>query len=335
MKPVIFGCAGLALNDDERDFFRDSEPAGYILFGRNIEDREQLRALTDEMRVISGRENVPILIDQEGGRVSRMKPPVWPEFPAGEAFNRLYEKAPISALEAARVNYQALALTLIECGITVNCAPLLDVRQDDTVEAIGDRAFGHDPDRVAALGRECLDGMAEAGVKGVVKHMPGHGRAKVDSHHELPRVTADAEELAIDIAPFRKLSHAGMGMTAHIVYKAWDPDLPATMSPKVIEEIIRGDIGFDGLLYSDDLDMKALKGDRAQLAADVVAAGCDIALNCWARMDEMVATAKLLPDIAEKSRERLDRAMEGVSVDAQPDALESLIAKRDELLSFA
>lgn len=335
MKPVIFGCAGEGLSDDECAFFRDCDPAGYILFARNITDREQLRALTDDMREVSGRENVPILIDQEGGRVVRMKPPVWPEFPAGQAFDKLYEKAPISALEAARVNAHALALTLIECGITVNCAPLLDVRQPDTVEAIGDRALGADPMRVAALGRAMLDGMQEAGVRGIVKHMPGHGRAVIDSHKDLPRVTASAEELEVDISPFRKLADVGMGMTAHIVFDAWDAELPATLSPKVIDEIIRGAIGFDGLLYSDDLDMQALKGDRAQLAADVVAAGCDIALNCWARMDEMVKTAELLPDIAEKSRDRLDRAMYGVTVDAQPGELESLIAKRDKLLSYA
>ncbi len=335
MKPVVFGIAGESLSDEERALFRACDPAGYILFARNIADRAQLRALTDDLRALSGRENLPILIDQEGGRVMRMKPPEWPDMPPWGAFDALYEKAPISALEAARVNAKAIALTLAECGITVNCLPLLDVRQETTTDAIGDRALGSDPMRVAALGRMVLDGMAEAGVAGVMKHMPGHGRALVDTHKDLPRVTASAEELETDIAPFRKLVDTGMAMTAHIIYEAWDADRCATLSPLVIEEIIRGAIGFDGLLFSDDLDMKALQGDRARLAADVVAAGCDIALNCWARMEEMKATVELLADISDISRKRLDSAMEAVSIDAQPDDLHALMAKRDELLSYA
>lgn len=335
MKPVVFGIAAERLNDEERALFRESEPAGYILFARNIVDRDQLRALTDELREISGRDNVPILIDQEGGRVARMKPPVWPEFPAWAKFDALYEKAPISAIEAARSNAHAIGLTLAECGITVDCLPLLDVRQPGAHDVIGDRALGFEPMRVAALGRAVLDGLAEAGIAGVVKHIPGHGRAMVDTHKALPRVTASAEELATDIAPFKKLANASMAMTAHIVFEAWDPERCATLSPIVIEEIIRGEIGFDGLLFSDDLDMQALDGDPADRAANVVAAGCDIALNCWARMDEMKRTVEKLDDISDASRARLDRAMADIRPAETADALDALIEKRDSLLALA
>jgi len=335
MKPVIFGMAGLSLTVEERALFAAADPAGYILFKRNVESRDQLRALTDELREVSSRANVPILIDQEGGRVARMQPPQWPEFPAWEAFDRLYEKAPISAIEAARVNAKAIALTLAEVGITVNCLPLLDVRQPGATDIIGDRALGAEPLRVAALGRAVLDGMAEVGVAGIVKHIPGHGRAMADSHKDLPRVTASAEELATDIAPFKKLGQATMAMTAHIVYEAWDSERCATLSPVVIDDIIRGAIGFDGLLISDDLDMKALKGDRAQLAADVVAAGCDIALNCWARLDEMKATVAKLDDITAKASGRLDSAMALPPHNAQADSVAALIDKRDRLLTYA
>ena len=218
MKPVVFGIAAETLNDEERALFRDADPAGYILFARNVVDRDQLRALTDELREISDRENVPILIDQEGGRVTRMKPPAWPEFPAWAKFDTLYDKAPMSAIEAARSNAHAIGLTLAESGITVDCLPLLDVRQPGAHDVIGDRALGFEPMRVAAMGRAVLDGLADAGVCGVVKHFPGHGRAMVDSHKALPRVTASAEELAVDIEPFKKLAEASMGMTAHIVF---------------------------------------------------------------------------------------------------------------------
>ena len=335
MKPVVFGIAAETLNDEERALFRDAEPAGYILFARNIVDRDQLRALTDEVRDISERENVPILIDQEGGRVMRMKPPVWPEFPAWAKIDALYDKAPISAIEAARSNAQAIGLTLAECGITVDCLPLLDVRQPGTHDVIGDRALGFEPMRVAALGRAVLDGLADAGVAGVVKHIPGHGRAMVDTHKALPRVTASADELATDIAPFKKLASASMAMTAHIVFEAWDADRCATLSPIVIDEIIRGEIGFDGLLFSDDLDMQALDGDPADRAVNVIAAGCDIALNCWARIDEMKRTVELLDDISDESRARLERALENIRPVQAADALDALIEKRDRLLALA
>jgi len=210
MKPVIFGIAGLALSSDERAFFAEAEPAGYILFKRNIGTRDQVRALTDSLRALSGRDDLPVLIDQEGGRVARMGPPEWPAFPAGPAFAALYDAAPMSAIQAMRANGQALGLMLAEVGITVDCAPLLDVAQADTTEAIACRAYGAEPMQVAALGRAMLEGLAAGGVVGVVKHMPGHGRARVDSHHLLPTVTASAEELQVDLEPFRTLAHAPM-----------------------------------------------------------------------------------------------------------------------------
>ena len=335
MKPVIFGLSGERVTPDERAFFRESDPAGYILFKRNIVDRLQLRALTDDLRALSGRDDLAILIDQEGGRVARMQPPTWPAFPPGGAFDALYNVAPMTAIEAARVNAEALGLMLSEVGITVDCLPLLDVRVPETHPAIGDRALGSDPMRVAALGRATIEGLRAGGVVGVVKHMPGQGRAVVDSHLELPSVSASYADLEQDLAPFAALKDAPMGMTGHIVFPAWDQDRCATMSPTIITEIIRGKIGFTGLLMSDDLDMKALKGDVPQRAADCVAAGCDVALNCWGRFDEMVAIANLLPDITSSARARLDAAMATCTPVYASDRIAELMAKRDALLALA
>lgn len=335
MKPVIFGLSGLTLTDNERRLFRDADPAGYIIFGRNVASRQQIRALTDSLRDLHGREDIAILIDQEGGRVLRMKPPTWPEFPAGAAFDALYDVAPMTAIEAMRNNAEALALVLGEVGITVDCLPLLDVRVPETHPAIGDRALGSDAQRVAALGKATLDGLARGGVVGVVKHMPGQGRAVVDSHHDLPRVTASAEELEQDIAPFRALNDAPMGMTGHIVFDAWDAEHTATMSHFVIDEIIRKKIGFHGLLMSDDLDMNALSGDVPDRALRCVEAGCDIALNCWGRFDEMVRICEMLPDITADARVRLDKAMQGAQIRFDADRLAHLLEKREQLLAHA
>ena len=335
MLAAIFGLSGPELTEDERAFFRDAGPAGYILFRRNIVDRGQLRRLTDSLRELSGRDDLPITIDQEGGRVQRMGAPHWPAYPPGGDFDRLYERAPMSAIEAARANAEALALDLSEVGISVNLAPLLDVRAPGAHDAIGDRAFGHDPMRVAALGRAVLEGMARGGVVGVVKHMPGQGRAPVDSHLELPVVDADEEALAADLEPFATLnSLAGMGMTNHVVYRAWDPERPSTLSPTVIGDIIRGRIGFDGFLMSDDTDMKALTGTAGEKAAGAVAAGCDVALDCWARMDEMVEVASRVPPLSADGERRLQRAM-GMRFDPSPERRAELLEKRDRLLAYA
>jgi beta-N-acetylhexosaminidase len=333
MKPVIFGLSGTEITAEERAFFRDADPLGYILFKRNCETRAQMLALTDSLRDLSGRADVPILIDQEGGRVARMQPPEWPAFPAGPVFDRLYDLAPSSAIEAARANGQALALMLAEVGVNVNCAPLLDVRQPETTPAVGERTFGSDPMQVAALGRAMLDGMARGGVVGVVKHMPGHGRGVVDSHYELPVVKASDAELECDIEPFRTLSGAPMGMTCHVVFEAWDAERPATLSPTVIADVIRGRIGFDGLLMTDDIDMKALSGTAGEKAAAAIAAGCDVALDCWARMGEMVEIAGRLGDASAATLARLERAMASIRPEEAP--MDALIAKRDELLALA
>jgi beta-N-acetylhexosaminidase len=335
MIPAIFGLSGLTLTDDERAFFRDSAPAGYILFGRNIENRTQLRRLTDTLRELDGRANLPILIDQEGGRVARMKAPEWPDFPSGAAFDALYERAPASAIEAARLNAMALASMLAEVGITVDCLPLLDVRQPGASDVIGDRALGSEPMRVAVLGRAILSGLQDGGVVGVVKHIPGHGRALLDSHKALPVVDAHDRELQTDLAPFAALRDAAMAMTCHVIFKAWDPDLPATLSPTIIGSVIRQRIGFHGLLMTDDLDMEALSGDVPTRAAAAIAAGCDLALNCWAKMDDMVGIANALDPIGADSLARLEGAMERIAGMHDERQFAALIDQRDALLALA
>jgi beta-N-acetylhexosaminidase len=335
MTPAIFGLAGHALTADERAFFREADPAGYILFGRNVGDREQLRALTEELRVIHGRERLLISIDQEGGRVARMKPPEWEAFPPGEAFARLWQVAPASAIEAARANAEALGRDLAEVGVTVDYLPLLDVRQPGAHDVIGDRALGEEPMQVAALGRATLDGLARAGVTGCIKHMPGHGRAGADSHKELPTVEANEAELARDLEPFRTLRDAPIGMTAHVRYTAWDADNPGTLSPVVVNEVIRGKIGFSGLLLTDDIDMEALSGTVPERSERAIAAGCDVVLNCWAKMDDMTAIAERLPALSEVGRDRLERALEGTGLAHDGPGRAELIAKRDALLDLA
>jgi beta-N-acetylhexosaminidase len=333
MLPAILGLSGLTLTDDECAFFRAADPAGFILFARNCGDPAQLRALTDSLREVSGRADVPILIDQEGGRVARMKPPLWPAFPAAWRFSELYRTAPISAMEAARVNAQALALMLGQAGINVDCLPLLDVRQEGANDVIGDRALGAEPMQVAALGRAVLDGLEAGGAIGVVKHMPGHGRAMADSHKELPVVTASADELAADIAPFRALADAPMAMTAHVLYPAWDKDNCASISPTIIADVIRGEIGFDGLLMSDDLVMEALKGSPAERACAVIAAGCDVALYCSGVVAENEAVAGALGGMTGAATARLQRAMARTGKGLAGDIV-ALASKRDALLAL-
>jgi len=334
MTPAIFGLSGLTLSADERAFFGEADPAGYILFGRNIESREQLRALTDSLREIHGRERLLITIDQEGGRVQRMKPPLWPAYPAGGAFDQLYDLAPASAIEAARANAQALGLDLAEVGISCTHAPVLDVRQQGAHDVIGDRAYGHEPLRVAAMGRAVLDGLARAGVVGTIKHMPGHGRTHCDTHKAMPTVDASEAELDWDLAPFKALNGALTGMTGHLLFTAWDKDNPATQSPFIIKEIIRKRIGFDGLLMTDDLDMEALSGTVPERAERSVAAGCDIALNCWGKMDDMVGIAERLPTMGAETKARLDRALAGMGMAGEIGEQAALLAKRDELLGL-
>ena len=334
MLAAILGLSGPVLTDDERAFVRAADPAGFILFARNVADKAQLRALTDSLRDLTGRTDLPILIDQEGGRVARLGPPSWPAFPPAWRFSALYDKAPISAIEAARANGEALGLTLAEMGINVDCAPVLDLRQEGAHDVIGDRAFGAEPLRVAALGRAMLDGLEAGGVVGVIKHMPGHGRARADSHKELPVVDADEEALAADLAPFLALRDAPIAMTAHLLYTAWDPDRPATLSPTIAADVIRGRIGFDGLLLSDDLQMDALSGSRADRARAAIAAGCDLALYCSGVLAESEQVAEAAGPMTEAAAARLARAMARAGKGSGHD-IEALIAKRNALLAYA
>ena len=335
MIPAIFGISGPVLTADERAFFRDCDPAGYILFGRNCISPEQLRALTDDLRAIHGRERLLVSIDQEGGRVARLRPPHWAGYPSGQAFEKLYEIAPASAIEAARVNAYAMALELSAMGITVDYHPPLDLRVPGAHDVIGDRSFGSDPMQVAAIGRAVLEGLAAGGVTGCVKHMPGHGRTDVDTHKALPKVTASAADLEDDVAPFHTLNHALIGMTGHLVFTAWDAENPATLSETVIGDVIRGAIGFDGLLLTDDIDMEALGGPVPERAARAQVAGCDIILNCWAKMDDMIGICEALAPMADVTAARLDRALAGTRVAPaiDPQATE-LLAKRDALLAL-
>jgi beta-N-acetylhexosaminidase len=335
MQAAIYGFEGLALTDDERRFFREADPAGFILFRRNCENPEQLQRLTDSLRDLTGRDDVAILIDQEGGRVARMRPPEWPAFPAAEKFANLYRLAPSSAIEAARANARALGLMLRSVGINVDALPLLDVRQPGASDIIGDRALGSEPMQVATLGRAVLDGLASAGVVGIVKHMPGHGRALVDSHHELPIVTASAEELEVDLEPFERLASAPMGMMAHVVYTAWDGERPASQSRVVIRDIIRQRIGFDGFLMSDDTNMSALAGTPGERAAACVAAGCDVALPCNGVLADNVDVASQVGEISLEGAERLARAMAGTRIEIEGEPFAQAIATRDQLLALA
>jgi beta-N-acetylhexosaminidase len=331
---AIFSLSGPELTEQERALFRAADPAGYILFGRNVVSPDQVRALTDELHGLHGR-LMPVLIDQEGGRVARLRPPHWPEFPAALRFAELFETAPLSALEAARLNGLALAATLRGLGITVDCLPVLDVPQPGAHEIIGDRAYGAEPSRIAALGGATLDGLQSGGVMGVIKHIPGHGRARADSHLELPVVDASADELETDLAPFAALAgKARMAMTAHVVFSAWDADRCATLSPSVIADVIRGRIGFEGWLMSDDLGMRALAGSAVENGLAALAAGCDVALHCNGDLSEMAALAEALPRQTPEAEQRLAGAMELTAAPGPGEAAE-YAARRNALLSLA
>lgn len=305
---VIFGCAGTSLSAEERAFFRDTAPWGFILFKRNINNPDQVRALVSEFRDCVGDAAAPVLIDQEGGRVARLTPPTWAAHPPAARFGTLFATEPDAAREATYLNARLIAHDLAALGINVDCLPVLDVPAEGAHDIIGDRAFARDPHTIIELGRAQIDGLLDGGVLPVMKHIPGHGRAGADSHLALPRVIASAEELsATDFVTFRSLDTCPIAMTAHVVYESIDPQRPATTSPKVVRDVIRGEIGFDGLLMSDDLSMKALDGPLAVRAKAALFAGCDLALHCNGDMDEMrdVATeVKMLegPALARSQR---------------------------------
>lgn len=285
---AIYGLAGKTLSAEEDAFFRAVKPWGFILFARNIEDPSQVRALTAALRETVDDPRAPILIDQEGGRVARLKPPHWRIRPPAARFGETWRANPEAAREATYLNARLIAQELVDLGINVDCLPLLDVPQPGAHDIIGDRAFGPDPAQVIDLGRAQIQGLVEGGVLPIMKHIPGHGRAGADSHLALPRVDSSAEELsAVDFVTFRSLDSCPMAMTAHVVYDSIDPQRPATTSPKVVRDVIRGEIGFDGLLMSDDLSMKALDGPLNVRAKAALFAGCDVVLHCNGDMVEM------------------------------------------------
>jgi len=307
---AILGCAGTTLTAEEVAFFRDVKPWGFILFKRNIADPEQVRALTAALRATVGRDDAPILIDQEGGRVARLQPPHWRVYPPGRAYGELVANDPLTAREITRLGSRLIAHDLRSIGINVDCVPVLDVPDPNGHEIIGDRAYGDTPEQVATLGRAAAEGLLAGGVLPIIKHIPGHGRALSDSHLELPVVKAKLLELEIrDFAPFRVLSDMPMAMTAHVVYTAVDRNRLATTSKKVIKKIIRESIGFDGLLMSDDLSMKALSGDFKQRAKDSLSAGCDVVLHCNGDMAEMKAVMSGVGRLGKEARRRAQAVM--------------------------
>ena len=325
-RAAIVGVAGTALTADEVALFRATPPLGAILFARNVASPAQLRALNESLRDLLGAE-APILVDQEGGRVARLRPPHWSVFPPAGAFENL--SAP-----AAEANAALLGLTSREAGFDVVCAPVLDLRLPGAHGIIGDRAFSADPAEVARLGAAWVRGLHSAGCIPVVKHIPGHGRAMVDSHLDLPRVSASRAELAADLAPFVALAASGAwAMTAHILYETLDAALPATLSPSVISGIIRGEIGFDGVLVSDDLAMKALRGKPGALAAQSIAAGCDLVLHCTGVLAETADALAGCPVLSDRAAARLAQAR--AAAGPQPLDATDLLALRDAELAAA
>jgi len=307
---AILGCAGTSLSADEGALFRDVQPWGFILFARNIATPGQVRRLTDDLRACVGRADAPILIDQEGGRVQRLGPPHWRRYPPAQAYGRLPADDLVLRREITRLGARLMAHDLAALGINVDCVPVLDVPSPDGHEIIGDRAYADAPDEVAQLGRAAAEGLIAGGVLPVIKHIPGHGRARADSHLHLPVVETGLGELTDrDFAPFRALSDMPMAMTAHVVYAAIDPKAPATTSRKLISRVIRGAIGFDGLLMSDDLSMKALSGEFTDRARAALAAGCDMLLHCNGDMREMQAVLAGAQLLAGKARARAAAAM--------------------------
>ena len=334
-KAVILGLAGLEISGAERRFFEECDPFGFILFARNCKTPDQIRDLVADLRTVVGRTDAPVLIDQEGGRIARLRPPHWRDAPPAAVFGALSSHDDGHAREAVRLNARLIGAELAALGIDVDCAPVLDVPAEGSHDIVGDRAFGTSPTLVARLGRAAIDGFLDAGVLPVIKHIPGHGRAKVDSHHELPVVDTGLEALRqIDFAPFAALADAPWAMTAHVVYTALDADNPATTSKTVIGDIIRGEIGFDGLLVSDDLSMKALRGSFAERTAAALGAGCDVALHCNGEMDEMLAVADAAAPLSPAALERIARGRAALRPVETVDVSE-LLAQLDSLLSMA
>ena len=333
---AIFGCASIELSPDERDFFRAAKPWGFILFARNIGDPDEIRRLVGDMREAAGWA-APVLIDQEGGRVARLRGPIWRDWPpvgdwcAAADSGDLGEDA---LLEALRLRYRLTGLELASLGVDVDCAPLLDLRLPGYHEIMGDRALGATPESVGRRAEAIAQGLRDAGALPVIKHLPGHGRATVDSHHELPVVDEPREVLSrTDFSAFKALNQEGLGMTAHVVFTALDAERPATLSPIVIEEIVRGEIGFDGLLMSDDVGMRALSGSETEKARLCLAAGVDLVLHCSGVFEEMKAAFEGVEALGAAGRSRSDRALAGRG-QVKPCDEEALEARLSELVGW-
>jgi beta-N-acetylhexosaminidase len=321
---AIFGCAGPRLSSEEAAFFRDVRPWGFILFKRNVGTPDQVRALTVALRETIGAPDAPVLIDQEGGRVQRLGPPNWTRYPPGRAYGELSGNDPAMRREIARLGARLMAHDLAALGINVDCVPVLDVPEPGAHDIIGDRAYGQTADEVALLGRAAAEGLIAGGVLPVMKHIPGHGRSRADSHRNLPIVDAPHGALAArDFVPFRVNSDMPMGMTAHVIFSALDPKRPATTSRTVIRDIIRGELGFDGLLMTDDLSMKALSGDFSERSRSALAAGCDVVLHCDGVMAEMTAVAAGARPLAGQALRRAKAALARLARAPEPFDVEA------------
>jgi len=326
-RAFITGVSGLELSAAEREFIRAERPWGFILFKRNIETPDQVSALVKELRNCLGEADAPVLIDQEGGRVARLGPPHWPAYPPGAVFGALYDLDPALGLQAARLSSRLIAADLIDLGVTVDCLPLADVPVAGADAVIGNRAYGTEPAKVAAIARAVTGGLELGGVLPVLKHIPGHGRATADSHFRLPTVDTPREELErTDFAAFQPLAELPMAMTAHVVFSALDPAQPATTSATIIRQVIRGAIGFQGLLMSDDVSMNALAGSITERTRAIVNAGCDMVLHCNGKLDEMRDVARETPEL---TGEALQRARRALASRKQPEPLDRQAARAE------
>ncbi|ODR98938.1 beta-hexosaminidase [Methyloceanibacter methanicus] len=324
-KAFISGCATTALTKAERDLFAETRPCGLILFGRNVGNPGQVQALVSDFKSAVGTEDVLVLVDQEGGRVQRLRPPYWRAMPPARCFGDLYAKDREAGKRAAFAAARLMAAELYDLGINVDCTPCIDVPQEGAHDIIGDRAFSTDPEVVGVLGRAVMDGMLAGGVLPVIKHVPGHGRAMADSHKSLPHIDVSKEALeAVDFRPFHALRDAPLAMTAHVLLPVYDAQNPATLSPAIMNEVIRGQLGLTGLIMTDDIGMKALSGTPGDLTRAVIAGGCDVALHCSGKFDEMVDVAAAAPALSGLSLERFDRALACLGAPEPFDEAEAL-----------
>jgi len=308
-RAFITGLAGLSISANERAFLRETRPWGLIIFKRNVSTPSQVAELAQSFREAVGW-HAPVLVDQEGGRVQRLGPPVWPAYPPGARYGDLYDREPAAGIAVARLAGHLIAADLAPLGIDVDCLPLADIPLESADPVIGDRAYGSEPGKVAAIAKAIAEGLQAGGVLPVLKHLPGHGRATADSHHRLPVVDTDRATLeATDFAAFRPLAGLPLGMTAHVVFSAIDPVAPATTSATMVKQVIRGFIGFQGLLMSDDVSMKALSGTIAERSRAALAAGCDVVLHCNGDMSEMIAVAGEAPELSGDAAKRADAAL--------------------------